>query len=73
VCDQRKSCTWRTTYGIPNRQYVTNVSKAQMLSQVDLSRIGDPYVRMSLELQQAFGLRREEALKLRPHDADRGD
>ena len=44
-----------------------------MLSQVDLSRIGDPYVRMSLELQRAFGLRREEALKLRPHDADRGD
>jgi integrase len=60
-------------YGIPDRQYVTSVSKAQMLSQVDLCRIGDPYVRMSLELQRAFGLRREEALKLRPRDADRGD
>jgi hypothetical protein len=60
-------------YGIPYRQYVTNVSKAQTLSQVDLSRIGDPYVRMSLELQRAFGLRREEALKLRPRDADQGD
>jgi hypothetical protein len=41
-------------YGIPDRQYVTNVSKAQTLSRVDLSRIGDPYVRMSLELQRAF-------------------
>lgn len=60
-------------YGIPDRQYVTNVSKAQRLSQVDLSRIGDPYMRMSLELQRTFGLRREEALKLRPRDADRGD
>ena len=60
-------------YGIPDRQYVTNVSKAQMLNQVDLSRISDPYVRMSLELQRAFGLRREEALKLRPREADRGD
>jgi integrase len=60
-------------YSIPDRQYVTNVSKAQRLSQVDLSRIRDPYVRMSLELQRAFGLRREEALKLRPRDADRGD
>jgi integrase len=28
---------------------------------------------MSLELQQAFGLRREEAIKIRPDLADRGD
>jgi hypothetical protein len=28
---------------------------------------------MSLELQQAFGLRREEAIKFRPGYADRGD
>jgi hypothetical protein len=60
-------------YSIPDRQYVTNVSKAQRLSPVDLSRIGDSYVRMSLELQQTFRLRREEALKLRPRDTDRGD
>ncbi len=31
------------------------------------------YVRMSLELQRAFGLRREEAIKFRPSYADRGD
>jgi hypothetical protein len=28
---------------------------------------------MSLELQRAFGLRREEAIKLNPSYADRGD
>lgn len=28
---------------------------------------------MSLELQQAFGLRREEAMKIRPCIADRDD
>jgi hypothetical protein len=60
-------------YGIPDRQYVTNVSKARTLSPDDLANVRDPYVRMSLELQRAFGLRREEALKLRPSYADRGD
>ena len=39
----------------------------------DLERISDPYVRLSLELQQAFGLRREEAIKFIPTFADRGD
>ena len=33
----------------------------------------DAHVRMSLELQQAFGLRREEAIKFQPRYADRGD
>jgi hypothetical protein len=41
--------------------------------QQELERIGDPYVRMSLELQQAFGLRREEAIKFSPDYADCGD
>ena len=39
----------------------------------DLERISDPHVRMSLELQQAFGLRREEAIKFIPSFADCGD
>ena len=39
----------------------------------DLDRVCDPHVRMSLELQQAFGLRREEAIKFNPSYADRGD
>ena len=60
-------------YGIPDRQFVTNISKAKEVDRQELERIGDPYVRMSLELQQAFGLRREEAIKFNPVYADRGD
>ena len=60
-------------YGIPNRQFVTNTSKAKTLNTPDLEEIPDAHVRMSLELQQAFGLRREEAIKFRAGFADRGD
>ena len=60
-------------YGIPNRQFVTSASKAKNLGQQDLDRVRDPRIRMSLELQQAFGLRREEAIKFMPDYADRGD
>lgn len=60
-------------YGIPNRQFVTNDSKAKTVGADDLERVRDPRVRMSLELQQAFGLRREEAIKFIPDYADRGD
>jgi hypothetical protein len=60
-------------YGIPDRQYVTNVSKAQTLSPADLAKVRDSYVRMSLELQRALGLRREEAIKFQPAYADHGD
>jgi integrase len=35
--------------------------------------VRDIHVRMSLELQQAFGLRREEAIKIIPAYADQGD
>ena len=57
---------------IPQRQFVTNEDKAQRLDD-QLDRISDPYVRMSLALQQAFGLRREESIKFQPRLADRGD
>jgi len=60
-------------YGIPDRQFVTNESRATSLSVSDLEKIRDPYVRMSLELQRVFGLRREEAIKFTPSYADRGD
>ena len=60
-------------YGIPDRQFVTNVSKAQRVSAEALAKVPDTHVRMSLELQQAFGLRREEAIKFVPSYADRGD
>ncbi len=60
-------------YGIPDRQFVTNESKARYLTRVDLNQIGDEHVRMSLELQEAFGLRREEAIKFQPGYADQGN
>ena len=60
-------------YGIANRKYVTNVSKARELTSGDLSKATDPYTRMSLKLQSAFGLRRAESIKIQPWWADRGD
>ena len=60
-------------YGIPERQHVTNVSKARELDADKLQAVSDPYTALSLRLQAAFGLRREESLKLQPGWADRGD
>ncbi len=60
-------------YGIPERQLVAAGSKARRVDASQLARVENPYVRMSLELQQAFGLRREEAIKFRPSYADRED
>ena len=60
-------------YGIPSRQMISSFSKAKTLSAARLARITDRHVYLSLELQRAFGLRREEALKFRPNYADRGD
>ena len=60
-------------YGIPDRQFVSNESKAVVVESQVLSSIQDDHVRMSLELQRAFGLRREEAIKFMPGFADQGD
>jgi len=60
------------TYGIPDRQFVAPESKAKDLEDAQLARVRDENVRMSLRLQRAFGLRREEAIKLQPRWADRG-
>jgi hypothetical protein len=60
-------------YGIADRRHVTNLSKARQLTAGDLAQITDPYTRASLQLQAAFGLRREESLKIQPVWADRGD
>ena len=60
-------------YGIADRQFVTNVSKARAVITHDLEKVADRHVRMSLELQQAFGLRREEAMKFQPSYADQGN
>lgn len=60
-------------YGIGNRQYVTNESKAVSVDHEQLDKIKDEYVKASLKLQSAFGLRREEAIKFQPNFADKGD
>ena len=60
-------------YGIPDRRFVTNESKAKNINREQLGKIKDQHVRMSLELQRAFGLRREEAMKFNPSYADKGN
>ena len=60
-------------YGIPNRIFVTGSSKAKSVSATQLEKVRDIHVRMSLELQQAFGMRREESIKFIPAYADQGD
>jgi len=58
--------------GVAERQYVAHVSKAKALGQ-EVNRITDVHVQTSLQLQAAFGLRREESIKFQPSYADRGD
>lgn len=53
------------TYGIENRKYITNVDKSQNVTNEQLDRL-TPHIRQSVELQKAFGLRREEAMKFSP-------
>ena len=60
-------------HGIGERRYVTNEDRSRRLDAQQLARVTDAHVRMSLELQAAFGLRREEAIKFTPSYADRGD
>ena len=48
----------------------TGPLKNKAIVNPDISKITDPYVRISLELQRHFGLRREESLKIKPHLAD---
>jgi site-specific recombinase XerC len=60
-------------YGIGKREYVARESKAQDLDERKLSEISDPYVRVSIRLQAAFGLRREESIKFNPSYAMQGD
>ena len=60
-------------YGIPDRVYVTNISKAKELDMDKLKQIPDLFIHMSLCLQALFGLRREESIKIVPKWADRGD
>ena len=60
-------------YGIGRRKLVAETSKARAIDPVRLQQISDPYVRLSIRLQAAFGLRREEAIKFSPGYAIHGD
>jgi integrase len=48
-------------------------NRAQKLDMERLAMVDCPYIRFSLRLQAAFGLRREEAMKFRPFLADKGE
>jgi site-specific recombinase XerC len=61
------------TYGIERRQYVTNQDKGKDLDPAKVGEVRSPYVAMALRLQAAFGLRREESMKIRPGWADQGN
>jgi hypothetical protein len=60
-------------YGIADRVYVTNESKATELDKSKVEQTRDAYIQMSLRLQAAFGLRREASIKIMPALADQGD
>lgn len=60
-------------YGIADRVYVTNVDKGKDLDLQQLEQIRCDFTRMSLRLQDSFGLRRESSIKIVPAKADRSD
>lgn len=59
--------------GIEARQYVTNRDLSSRLDLERLKLVCDDHLQVSFQLQQLFGLRREESMKLQPHLAVRGD
>ena len=58
---------------IEKRCYVPTENKAKMLDMEKLDKVSDPLVKLSLQLQAAFGMRREEAIKFSPSFSDRGE
>lgn len=59
--------------GVGKRNYVGTNNKAIDLKDVDLGKITNPYILVSIHLQRYLGLRREESLKIKPHLADKED
>jgi site-specific recombinase XerC len=55
---------------IPTRKSTPTVNRA--IHHADFCGISNPHVLISLQLQRVFGLRREESIKIRPHQADAG-
>lgn len=60
-------------YGIERRAFSTNEDKSLQFEQKLIDAIADPHVQFSARLQEAFGLRREEAMKFNVSVADKGD
>jgi site-specific recombinase XerD len=54
-----------------SRKYINNRNRA--LFNPNFNNITNDHVRISLELQRVFGLRREESIKIKPHLADKGN
>ena len=59
-------------YGIVKDSPVSREDKSKPLDPDKLAKITDEHVRMSLRLQDTFGLRREESMKFHARYADRG-
>lgn len=59
-------------FGLAERRRF-NGNRAKAANDQTLEKITDPRLRLVLKLEAAFGLRREEALKIRPAIADAGD
>lgn len=55
---------------IPMRTSAPRYNRA--ITNPDLSAVSNNNILISLQLQRVFGLRREESLKIRPHQADQG-
>ena len=62
-----------SVYGVGKRENVAKESKALKLDAEQLSAISDPYMKLSICLQAAFGLRREESIKFNPSYAVQDD
>lgn len=60
-----------TAYNIEKRSYAPTTNKA--IHHIDLSKCSDPYIRLSLEGQALFGLRREESMKFILSEAHHGN
>lgn len=58
-------------YNIPKRSYAPTMNKA--IENIDLSKCTDSFIRLSLEAQVLFGLRREESMKIILSEAWQGE
>ena len=71
ACGKRNVVLSNDDYNIGTRSLIPKSSKA--IHHIDINKINDDHIKVSLQLQQAFGLRREECLKIIPSVADKGD